>query len=98
MGRVRPDRERNRRVIALDYEAHRAPAEAALTELARSARSRFRVREVVLWHRVGRLPVGEASVLVGAGAPHRAEAFAAASWLITELKKRIPLWKRELTE
>lgn len=94
-GRVRPGRTRAGRVVALDYEVHRAPALARLQELERDSRRRFRARQVVLWHRVGRLGVGEVSVIVGVATPHRAEAFAAARYLIEELKSVVPIWKTE---
>jgi molybdopterin synthase catalytic subunit len=94
-GRVRPDRTRSGPVVALEYEAHGPPALARLRTLERSARRRFATRRVVLWHRVGRLRVGEVSVIVGAACAHRAEAFAAARYLIEELKAVVPIWKTE---
>ena len=94
-GRVRPDRLRQGRVAALDYEAHRPLALDALTELEREARRRFGVKKVVLWHRLGPVPVGEPSVVVGVAAGHRAPAFAAARFLIDQLKATVPIWKVE---
>ncbi|MGD0249923.1 MAG: molybdenum cofactor biosynthesis protein MoaE [Thermoplasmata archaeon] len=94
-GRVRPDRTADGPVIALEYEAHGPPALARLRGLEREAHRRFGARRVVLWHRVGRLRVGEVSVIVGAACPHRAEAFAAARYLIEELKAVVPIWKTE---
>ena len=94
-GRVRPDRTARGRVKVLHYEVHRAVAEAALAQLERSARRRYRVGRVVLWHRVGPVPVGETSVIVGAAAGHRAAAFSAARYLIEALKVRVPIWKVE---
>jgi molybdopterin synthase catalytic subunit len=92
-GRVRPDVGPEGRVVALDYEAHRPLARAALHRLAREARRRHPGARVVLWHRLGRLPVGTASVIVGAATPHRATAFALARWLIDRLKAEVPIWK-----
>lgn len=94
-GRVRPDATRRGRVAFLDYEAHRPLALLQLAELERAARRRFGARRVVLWHRVGPVAVDEVSVIVGAGAGHRAEAFAAARFLIEQLKTRVPIWKTE---
>jgi len=94
-GRVRPDRTRHGPVRALDYEAHLPLAREVLSELERTARQRFRAGRVVLWHRLGTIPVDEASVLVGAAAAHRAEAFAAARFLIEQLKTKAPIWKSE---
>jgi len=94
-GRVRPDPTPRGPVVALDYEAHRALAIAALTGLERTARRRFGAEKVVLWHRLGPIPVGEPSVLVGVATGHRAEAFAAARFLIERLKAEAPIWKVE---
>lgn len=93
VGRVRPDRTRSGRVVALDYEAHVAPARAELSRLEVEARRRFGARATVAWHRTGRVRVGEPAVIVGAACAHRAEAFAAARFLIDELKARVPIWK-----
>ncbi|HYB79759.1 MAG TPA: molybdenum cofactor biosynthesis protein MoaE [Thermoplasmata archaeon] len=94
VGRVRPDRTRRGRVVALEYESHRPLAEAALAELERKARRRFGLGGVVLWHRLGPVPVGEPSVIVGAAAGHRVQAFAGARFLIEQLKAKVPIWKR----
>ena len=94
-GRVRPDRSRVGRIAALDYDVHLAPAARALRDLARLAERRYGARRIVLWHRVGRVTTGEISVIVGAACPHRAEAFAAARFLIDELKATVPIWKAE---
>lgn len=94
-GRVRPDRGRGGRVIALDYEAHGPLARARLAELERSVRARFGARRVVLWHRLGRVGVDEVSVIVGAACAHRARAFDAARFLIEDLKATVPIWKTD---
>ncbi len=93
VGRVRPDPTPAGPVVALVYEAHAAPARRALAELEREARRRFGVERTVAWHRVGRVAVGEAAVVVGAAAAHRRPAFQAARFLIDELKRRVPVWK-----
>lgn len=95
VGRVRPDVTPRGRVAALEYEAHQELALAGLSELGRNARTRFGARRVILWHRLGRVPVDEASVIVGVATGHRAEAFAAARFLIEELKVKVPIWKAE---
>lgn len=94
-GRVRPDPRPSGRVIALDYEVDGRAARRRLTEIERTARRRFGAGRVVLWHRIGRVPVGEVSVIVGAACAHRAPAFAAARYLIEELKRSVPIWKEE---
>jgi len=92
-GRVRPDRVGGRPIAALEYEADGPVAVRVLEGLERTARSRYEVRRVVLWHRLGRVPVGAPSVIVGVAAPHRAAAFEAARFLIDALKERAPIWK-----
>ncbi|MGP8078626.1 MAG: molybdenum cofactor biosynthesis protein MoaE [Thermoplasmata archaeon] len=95
VGRVRPDTTRRGRVVALDYECDRGAARRRLGEIAAIARRRFRAERAILWHRIGPVPVDEASVIVGAACRHRAEAFAAARFLIEELKRSVPIWKAE---
>jgi molybdopterin synthase catalytic subunit len=95
VGRVRPDRTGGGVVHALFYEAHVGPARAALTALERTARQRFGLTGVVVWHRLGTLPVGTASVIVGAAAPHRDASFRAARFLIERLKSDVPIWKTD---
>jgi len=94
-GHVRPDRTRNGRVESLVYEVDLRPALARLKTIERTARRRFGSDRVVIWHRVGRVRVGEISVVVGAAHGHRAPAFAAARYLIEEVKATVPLWKTE---
>jgi len=94
-GKVRPDLTPRGRVVALEYEAHRSLALEVLAGLERDALRRFRVDKVVLWHRLGPIPVGAPSVIVGAAAGHRAAAFAAARYLIERLKATAPIWKLE---
>jgi molybdopterin synthase catalytic subunit len=94
-GRVRPDPGPGGRVSALVYEAHASLALARFRALAAIAERRFGARRTVLWHRVGRVPVGEVSVIVGAACAHRAAAFSAARYLIEALKASVPIWKEE---
>jgi molybdopterin synthase catalytic subunit len=94
-GRVRPDRSAAGRVEAILYESHRAPALAVFRTLAATAERRFGATALVLWHRTGRVAVGEVSVIVGATCGHRAEAFRAARYLIDRLKVTVPIWKTE---
>jgi molybdopterin synthase catalytic subunit len=95
VGRVRPDRSGGRQVHALFYEAHAAPAREALAKIERDALRQFGLTGAVLWHRLGTLPVGTASVIVGAAAPHRDAAFRAARYLIDRLKTEAPIWKTD---
>jgi molybdopterin synthase catalytic subunit len=94
-GRVRPDRQAGSRVVRLDYEADRKLALRSLEEIAASGRRRFGLGKALLWHRTGPVRVGEVSVIVGAAAPHRAQAFRGARWMIDRLKSQTPIWKTE---
>ena len=80
---------------SLDYEAHAPLAEAQLHGLAEEAVKVFGLSACAVVHRIGTVPVGEASVAVAASAPHRREAFAAAEWLMERIKQVVPIWKRE---
>jgi molybdopterin synthase catalytic subunit len=95
VGRVRPDLRRGQRITALFYDADRRMSMAAMDRLEREVRRRFSARRVVLWHRLGTIPVGEPSVIVGVAAAHRADAFAACRYLIDRLKQDVPIWKAD---
>jgi molybdopterin synthase catalytic subunit len=86
---------RGRETLYLDYEAYREMALEQMRGLAAEAVARFGVRDVALLHRLGRLQVGETSVLVVVASAHRGQAFEACRWLIDTLKKQVPIWKRE---
>ena len=86
---------RGRRTLYLDYEAYESMALQQMEELARQALERFKVRDVRLIHRLGRLEIGETSVLIAVGSAHRAAAFEACRFLIDTLKKTVPIWKKE---
>lgn len=89
------DNTRGRRTLHLDYEAYEEMAEKQMAELATEARARFGVRDVAIVHRLGRLEIGETSVLIVVASAHRAAAFDACRWLIDTLKKTVPIWKKE---
>lgn len=93
-GTVR-DNTRGRRTLHLDYEAYTDMALEQMRALATEAVTRFGVRDVALVHRLGRLVVGETSVLVVVASAHRGAAFDACRWLIDTLKKTVPIWKKE---
>ena len=86
---------RERETLYLDYEAYEEMAFAKMRELAAEAVTKFGVRDVALVHRVGRLRIGESSVLVVVASAHRGAAFDACRWLIDTLKKTVPIWKKE---
>ncbi|MHB1916684.1 MAG: molybdenum cofactor biosynthesis protein MoaE [Thermoplasmata archaeon] len=95
VGRVRPDSTGRGRVRALDYETDRNLALRSFGEIDRAALRRYPGVRLLLWHRTGRVPVGTIAVIVGAAAPHRAAAFAAARFAIERLKARSPIWKSD---
>ncbi len=86
---------RGRQTLYLDYEAYREMALAQMQGLAAEAVEKFGVRDVALLHRLGRLQVGETSVLIVVASAHRGQAFEACRWLIDTLKKQVPIWKKE---
>jgi MoaE-MoaD fusion protein len=86
---------RGRQTLHLDYEGYEEMALKQMNELAAQARERFGVRHVTIVHRLGRLLVGETSVLIIVASAHRAHAYEASRWLIDTLKKTVPIWKKE---
>ena len=89
------DNTRGRKTLYLDYEAYREMALEQMQRLSAEAAERFGVRDVAMVHRLGRLTVGETSVLIVVASAHRASAFEACRWLIDTLKKTVPIWKKE---
>ncbi|HWE87321.1 MAG TPA: molybdenum cofactor biosynthesis protein MoaE [Terracidiphilus sp.] len=86
---------RGRQTLHLDYESYEEMALKQMHELASQARERFSVRHVSIVHRLGRLMVGETSVLIVVASAHRAQAYEASRWLIDTLKRTVPIWKKE---
>lgn len=84
-----------RRTAHLDYECYPRMAETTLTDLEAEARRRWPLVEVAIAHRLGRLELGEISVVVAVSAPHRKQAFDACQWLMDTIKQVVPIWKRE---
>src|SRR2546423_1846505 len=92
-GAVRSIEDR-REITGIDYEAHRAMAEHQMRIVAESAAEKFEVREIFLRHRIGFVEAGEPSVVVRVTSGHREAAFAASQWIMDELKRVVPIWKR----
>ena len=84
-----------REVLWLDYEAYEPLARKAFDRIAAEAAARWTGARVVIHHRIGRVGVGEASVVIAAASPHRAEAFAACRYAIERIKQIAPIWKHE---
>ncbi len=89
------DHHEGRRVLRLEYEAYDAMALAALATLERAASERFALAHCFVIHRLGEVPVTEASVAVVVSSPHRSAAFEASRWIMDELKHTVPVWKKE---
>jgi MoaE-MoaD fusion protein len=87
---------RGRSVTHLDYEAYEGMAERVMAEIAESLQARYELSAVAIHHRVGRVGIGETSVVIAVSAPHRQDALAACKDAIDELKERVPLWKKEV--
>ena len=85
----------DRAVIALEYEAHPSLAVDRLEAIARVAAGRWDVRRIVAIHRSGSCDVGEPTVVIACGAPHRGDALEACRFMIDEIKSTVPIWKRE---
>ncbi len=86
---------RGRQTLYLEYDSYPAMAVAEMERLAVEALGNFAIRDLRLAHRVGRVEIGESSVLIVVASAHRAAAFEACRWLIDSLKKTVPVWKRE---
>ena len=85
-----------RETAELEYEAYEAMALKEMRRLAETARAKWPVEKIALLHRLGVVPLAEASVICGAATPHRAAAFAACRFLIDALKEHVPIWKCEV--
>jgi molybdopterin synthase catalytic subunit len=89
---------RGRRSLYLVYEAYPPMALSEMQRLGREAHARFEIAHLGIVHRTGRLEIGETSVVISASAPHRRAAFEACEWAIRELKRTVPIWKKEFYE
>jgi len=92
------DNTRGRRTLYLDYEAYEPMALKQMEGLIEEAQRRFLMREAAIVHRLGRLEIGETSVLIVVASAHRAAGFDACRWLIDTLKRTVPIWKKEYFE
>ncbi len=89
------DNTRGRKTLYLNYEAYEEMALAEMAKLAAEARTRFAVDRVAVVHRLGRLEIGESSIVIVVSSAHRGAAFDACRWLIDTLKRTVPVWKKE---
>jgi MoaE-MoaD fusion protein len=87
---------KGRETLYLEYEAYEQMALKELEKLIARAKTEFEISNVGIVHRLGKLEIGETSVVISVAAPHRKAAFAACEWLISELKRTVPIWKKEV--
>ena len=83
-------------VTAIEYSAYEEMVEAEFDRLLTDARARWPDARIAVRHRLGTIPVGEASIAIAVAAPHRTQAFDACRYVIEEVKRRVPIWKKEL--
>lgn len=95
-GVVRDHALSGRQTRFLEYEAYRDMAEAKMAEIAEEIRRRWNIQQVAMTHRIGRLGIGEPSVIIAVGTPHRKQAFEACEYAIDRLKEEVPIWKKEI--
>ena len=86
--------EAGREITGIEYEAHRAMAEHQMRVVAESAAKSFEVREIIIRHRIGFVAAAQPSVVVRVRSGHRGAAFGASQWIMDELKRVVPIWKR----
>lgn len=87
---------KKRETLYLVYEAYQPMAISEMEKLIAKAHSQFEVENIGIVHRLGKLEIGETSVVISVAAPHRRAAFEACEWLIKELKRTVPIWKKEV--
>ena len=89
---------KGKKVVRLEYEAYSPMALRMMSEIESEIRKRWNIQKISVVHRIGVVPVMEASVAIAVSAAHRKEAFEACRYAIDELKKRVPIWKKEIFE
>lgn len=87
---------KGRETLHLVYEAYEPMALKEMEKLVQNAHEQFEISNIGLVHRLGKLEIGETSVVISVASPHRKDAFAACEWLIKELKHTVPIWKKEV--
>ncbi len=83
-------------ISGIEYEAHEAMAKHQMELIAEAGRERFALETVLLHHRIGFVAAGEASLFLRVASAHRGAAFEASAWVVAELKKKVPIWKRPI--
>jgi molybdopterin synthase catalytic subunit len=86
---------KGKETLYLEYEAYEPMALKELGKLIEAAKNQFEIEHIGIVHRLGRMEIGETSVVISVASPHRRAAFEACEWLIKELKRTVPIWKKE---
>ena len=94
IGRVR-DSSQNKKVLYIDYDIYSEMAVKELNKIASEAESKHNLGRIIIIHRYGRVNAGESSILILVSSPHRDSSYAASRYIIDEIKKRVPIWKKE---
>jgi len=85
-----------RRIHRLEYEAYSGMAEKEMQTIGEEASGRWNIKKIAVVHLIGHVPIGEASIVIAVSAAHRDDGFQACRYMIDELKKRVPIWKKEI--
>lgn len=97
IGNVR-NRGRSGNVSEIYYESYSKMAEQKMNEIENEAQTKWEIKKLVVLHRIGNIKVGETSVIIGVSSEHRQEAFEACKFVIDNVKTRVPIWKKEISE
>jgi len=97
IGKVR-NRGKFGNVSEIYYEAYREMAEEKMREIENEAHTKWNIKKLVAIHRIGNLKVGETSIIIGVCSEHRLEAFEACKYIINNVKTRVPIWKKEISD
>jgi len=92
------DNFEGKRVLRLEYESYTPMAQKELLKICSKIRNKWDVKKIAMVHRIGLVPIGEASVAIMISSAHRKESLEATSWAIDELKSTVPIWKKEIYE
>lgn len=97
VGTVR-NQTKGKKVVRLEFEAYEAMALNKMQEIAEQAKNRWKADKIAIYHRTGKLNIGETAVVIAVSTPHRKESFEACEYLIDTLKQVVPIWKKEVYE
>jgi len=96
IGNVR-NRGRSGNVSEIYYESYSKMAEQKMREIENEAQTKWEIKKLAVFHRIGNIKVGEASIIIGVSSEHRNEAFEACKYVINNVKTRVPIWKKEIS-